>query len=242
MSKLSADSIQKLDTLIQTAMGAGIKKLVIESGKIRGIDEKQQIVIITTNNVPDFGGKQVGINRLESLAPRLQLVKSQGDVSIEATEASNGTDISLLDLSSGKVKAQFRCASVEAVKGVPKNIADTLVWEVKITSKNLPVIAQAVTAMGAEAITVASKDGKTVSIELIDANKDIFTTELSDDANWIGSGSPQSSFCQKYPAKIFVSLLKEALKGSDPLSLQLGEGGIFTFKVNGFDFYLLPQS
>jgi len=240
--KLTPDSFQKLDTLIQTALTAGIKKLVIEGGKIRGIDEKQQVVIITTNNVPDFGGKQVGINRLESLAPRLGLVKSQGDVTVETTDASNGTDISLLDLSSGKVKAQFRCASVENVKGVPKNIADTLVWEIKLTAKNLPVIAQAVVAMGAETVTLASKDGKVVSVELVDASKDIFTTELSDNATWIGDGNAQSSFCQKYPAKTFVALLKEALKTNDPLTLRIGQGGITSFQVNGYDFYMLPQS
>jgi hypothetical protein len=240
--KLSVDSISKLDLLIQTSLTAGIKKLVIEGGKIRGIDEKQSVVIITSDNVPDFDGKQIGINRLESLAARLNLVKSQGGIEIEATEASNKTDISILDLSAGKTKAQFRCASVEAVKGVPKNIADTLVWEIKIDSRTLPTITQAVTAMGAEAITIACKDGKSVSVELVDANKDIFTTDLTEAPIWIGTGTNPGSFCQKYPAKTFVTLIKEALKTSDPLSLKMGEGGIFSFKINGFDFFMLPTS
>jgi len=238
--KLTPDAVNQLDLLVQTSLTAGIKKLVIEPGKIRGIDEKQSIVLITTNNVPDFNGKQIGINRLDSLAARLNLVKAQGALDVEATVASTGSDISILDLSSGKTKAQFRCASVDAVKGVPKNVADTLVWEIKIDSKALPVISQAVTAMGAEAVTIASRDGKTVSIELVDANKDVFTTDLSDAPTWVGQGSAQTSFCQKYPAKTFVSLLKEALKTSDPLTLMMGEGGIFSFKVNGFDFFVLP--
>lgn|ERR1035437_7498736 len=240
--KLTADAVTKLDSLVQTALTAGIKKLVIESGKIRGIDEKQTVVILSTDNVPDFGGKQIGINRLDSLAARLSLVKNQGPVEINATEASNGLDISILDLSSGKVKAQFRCASVEAVKGVPKNVADTLVWEIVIDSKSLPIITQAIAAMGAESVTIASKDAKTVSVELVDANKDVFTTELPESPIWIGTGTPQSSFCQKYPAKTFVSLIKEALKVSDPVSIKLGEGGIVSLKINGLDFFILPQS
>jgi hypothetical protein len=240
--KLSTDSIKTLDSLVQTAMVAGIKKLVIEGGKIRGIDEKQQVVIITTANVPDFGGKQIGINRIDQLGQRLNLVKNQGTLDIVATEAANNTDISLLDLSSGKVKAQFRCASVEAVKGVPKNVADTLVWEIKVGAASLPIINQAVSAMGAEAVTIASKNGTTVSIELVDANRDVFSTELPDDALWIGEEAPSvnGSFCHKYPAKTLVSLLKEALKTCDPLPMQLGEGGIFSFKVNGLDFFILP--
>jgi len=240
--KLSQDSIAKLASLIQTSQTAGIKKLVIESGKIRGIDEKQSVVIISTDNVPDFGGKQIGINRIDNLADRLNLVKNQGTLEIEATEASNKQDISILELSSGKTKAQFRCASVEAVKGVPKNITDTLVWEIKIDAKTLPVIAQAITAMGAEAVTIASKDGKVVSIELVDTNKDIFTTDLTEAPVWIGTSVAQSSFCKKYPAKTFVSLLKEGLKSDPSLSLKLGEGGIFSFKVNGFDFFVLPMA
>ena len=238
--KLTPDSISKLDLLIQTALTAGIKKLVIESGKIRGIDEKQTVVIITADNVPDFNGKNIGINRLESLAARLNLVKSQGGLEVDATEAANGNDILILDLSAGKTKAQFRCATVETVKGVPKNIADTLVWEIKIDSKVLPIVSQAVTAMGAEVVTIACKDGKTVCIELVDANKDIFTTELSTEPTWVGTGTAPASFCQKYPAKTFVSLVKEALKTSDPLTMMMGEGGIFSFKVNGFDFFMLP--
>jgi hypothetical protein len=241
--RLNQDSIKKLDLLIQTSLTAGIKKLVIESGKIRGIDEKQSVVIVTTDNVPDFNGKQIGINRLESLAARLSLVKNQGDFDIEATESThNTTDIAILDLVAGKTKAQFRCASVESVKGVPKNIADTPSWEMQIDSKVLPIITQAINAMGAEAVTIASKDGKTVSVELVDGNKDIFTTSFAETLAWIGQGAAESSFCQKYPAKTFVSLLKEAIKGADPLTVQLGTGGGIFFKVNGFNFYVLPMS
>ena len=238
--KLTDDSISKFDLLIQTALTTGIKKLIIENDKIRGIDEKQTVVIITSDNVPDFEGKQIGINRLDSLAARLNLVKSQGNIQIEATEASNGTDISILDLSCGKTKAQFRCASVEAVKGVPKNIADTLVWDIKIDGKTLQTISKAVTAMGAETITIASKDGKSASFELVDSNKDVFTMDLPDAPEWIGQTTSPNSFCQKYPAKTFVSLVKEGLTTSDPLTMMMGEGGLFAFKVNGFTFFMLP--
>jgi hypothetical protein len=238
--KLTESSISKFDSLIQTSLVAGITKLVIEGNKIRGIDEKQQVVIITDSNVPDFNGKSIGINRLANLAARLSLIKHQGDLEITATESTRQTDIAILDLSVSKIKAQFRCASIDTIKGVPKQTSDTFIWEVKINSKNLPIITQAVAAMGSEAVTIASKDAKTVVIELIDTNKDVFTTEISENPIWIGNGSPKSSFCYKYPAKIFVSLLKEALKACDPLAMQLGEGGIITFKVNGFDFYILP--
>lgn len=239
--KLSAESIAQLDSLVQTAMTAGLKKLVIESGKVRGIDEKQSVVIISTTNVPDLQGKQVGINRIDQLSARINLVKSQGDLSIEATESQqNSDDISLLDLSVGKTKAQFRCASVEAVKGVPKNITDTLVWEIKVSGKVLPTITQGISAMGAEQLTIASRDGKSVSFECVDTNKDVFTTDAEDAPIWTGSGNPGTSFCQKYPAKTLLALIKEALKTEPQVVLRLGEGGILNLEVNKFNFYVIP--
>jgi len=240
--KLTAASLKSLDLLIQTALTAGIKKLIIEGDKIRGIDEKQSVVIITTDQVPDLDGKMAGINRVDQLAARINLVKSQGDLNIEATESPNGQDISLLDISAGKTKAQFRCASVEAVKGVPKNITDTLVWDLSVTSKILPVLTQGVSAMSADLIIMASRDGTSVSFECVDGNKDVFTAGVDGVVTWVGTGAPATSFCHKYPAKTFLSLLKEATKTTDPVQLKLGEGGILSLKVNGFCFYLIPAA
>lgn len=238
--KLTSDTIAQLDLLVQTAMIAGLKKLVVEPGKVRGIDEKQSVVIISTTNVPDLSGKQIGINRIDQLSARISLIKARGDLLIDASEAQNGVDISLLDLSAGKTKAQFRCASVEAVKGVPKNITDTLVWEIRVNSKALPAISQGVSAMGSEHITLASRDGTTVSFECQDTNKDIFTTDVDDAPKWIGTGAASSSFCQKYPAKTLLALIKEAAKHEDPVVLRLGEGGILNLVVNQFNFYVIP--
>ena len=239
--KLSTDTIAQLDQLVQTAMIAGLKKLVIEPGKVRGIDEKQSVVIINTTNVPDLSGKQIGINRIDQLSARINLVKSQGDLAIEATESQqNSADIALLDLSVGKTKAQFRCASVEAVKGVPKNITDTLVWEIKLGSKTLQTITQGVSAMGAEQLTLASRDGQTVSFECVDTNKDVFTTDAEEAPKWIGTGTAGTSFCQKYPAKTLLALIKEAVKTDPLVTLKLGEGGILNLEVNKFNFYVIP--
>jgi hypothetical protein len=239
--QLNKDTIAQLDQLVQTAMIAGLKKLVIEPGKVRGIDEKQSVVIISTTNVPDLNGKQIGINRIDQLSARINLVKSQGDLTIVTTESQQNTaDIALLDLSVGKTKAQFRCASVEAVKGVPKNITDTLVWEIKVSGKILPTIAQGIAAMGTDHLTIASRDGKTVSFECVDTNKDVFTTDAEDPPVWTGTGPAASSFCQKYPAKTLLALIKEALKIDPKIALRIGEGGILNLGVNNFNFYVIP--
>ena len=238
--KLTANSIAQLDSLVQNCLIAGIKKVIISDGTIRGVDDKQTTVIITDSNVPDLDGKALGVNRIDQLSARLALIKSQGDFTLEATVAANNSDISILDLSAGKAKAQFRCASIEAVKGVPKKINDVMAWEVKVNSKLLAVLTPAVGAMGAETVTLASRDGTSVSIECVDANKDVFTIDADEAPVFISAGTKATSFCQKYPAKTLVTLIKEALKSSDPVTLKIGEGGILSLKVNGFDFFLLP--
>jgi hypothetical protein len=241
--KLKADTIAALDTLIQTATMAGVDKLVITGGKIQGIDERKTVGLVTDKNVPDLDGKTLAINRIKQLLSRLNLAKAQGDVSIEATIASNGTDISALDLQAGKSKGQFRCASLEAVKGVPKGFSDPMVWEVKFSSKLIPLIAPAEASLSTDGITIASKDGQVVTCELVDANKDQVTFELDDPASWVGAkGQAGTSFCNKYPAKALLSLLREASKLQDPVTVTIGQGGLLIVNVNGFDFFTLPQA
>jgi len=240
--KLKTDTIAALDTLIQTAMLAGVDKLIINGGKIQGIDERKTVGLVTDKNVPDLDGKTIAINRIKQLLSRLNLAKAQGDVTIEATIAANGTDISVLELQAGKSKGQFRCASLEAVKGVPKGFSDPMVWEVRLTAKIIPLIAQAEASMTADGITLASKDGKVVTCELSDSNKDLMVFELDDTASWIGTSPAGVGFCNKYPSKALLALLREASKVQDPVVVTIGQGGLLIINVNGFDFFTLPQA
>jgi uncharacterized membrane protein YkoI len=241
--KLKADAIVALEVLVQTAVVTGVEKLVISGGKIQGIDERKTVGLVTDKGVPDLEGKTIAINRVKTLLSRISLAKAQGDMSIEATVAQNGTDISILELQGGKSKGQFRCASLEAVKGVPKGFQDPLAWEVNITTKLIPLIAQAEASMTTDGITLASKNGKTVTLDLVDSNKDVVDFELDGDAKWIGSGPQGSSFCNKYPSKALLSLLREASKTQpDAVKLSIGQGGLLIVTVNGLDFFALPQA
>jgi len=223
-------------------MVAGLTKLIIEKDKIRGIDAKQTVALVSTTNVPDLDGKQAGVTRLSELAARISLVKSQGDLSVDVVASTgNPNDVAVLELSAGKTRAQYRCAALDVVKAVPKNIADTLVWEIKVDSKLIQVLGQGVSAMGADYVTIASPDGNVVKAECVDATKDVFSTNFEDAPVWIGAGAKASSFVQTYPAKTLLALLKETNKTSNPVSMKLGEGGILSFKVNGFDLFVIPK-
>jgi hypothetical protein len=240
--KLSQDTIDLFEVLIQTSLTVGVERLVIADNKIGGIDNKRTVGIVSTKNVPDFDGKTIALNRLKQLVTRFNLAKAQGSISVEATISQSGSEVSILDIKGGKGKAQFRCAAIETVKGVPKGFADTPVWELSVDSKLIPLLAQADGSMTADGITIASKDGKNVTFELVDSNKDVVTFELEAEANWIGTGDAAASFCNKYTSKSLLVLLREAAKYTDPVKLQMGAGGLLLITLGKFEFFTLPHS
>lgn len=245
--KLNATSIGYLDTLLQTANIAGIDKMIIAGGQIRGIDEKQTTVIISKENVPDFGKLNVGMNRLGNLMSRLNLVKSTGDYQIEAVPSKNGVDVSHIQLTSSNTSVQYRCASVEAIKSVPKAINDKLQWLIEIPAKTVGLASMAISAMAADNLIVTAKKDGSIYFEAVsvDGNNDTFSTKFAEEATWIPEKEqpPSSkSFSYNYPVKTVLPLLKAGSNnGTTNVNVMIGEKGILTIIVNGYDFFVVPS-
>lgn len=240
--KLQAATISTLDLLLTTLNTIGIEKAIIEPGKIRALDEKKTVGTITDQSVPDLGGRTLGVNRIKALKDRITLAKAQGDVAITATYAASGTDISSLEISAGRSKSQFRCAASEAVK-VPKTFNDAPAYEVLLSMKQIPLIAQAAATMSADDITLASKNGTDMTIELIDGSKDVYTFEGEKPVTPIVAGTKATSFSFKYTAKALLALLRESSKTStDDVKLLIGAQGILLVDVAGYRFFTLPQA
>jgi hypothetical protein len=238
--KLSAQTIASVDNLLTTLNTIGIEKVIVEPGKIRAIDEKRTVGVVTDQQVPDLEGKTLAVSRIKALKDRLNLAKAQGNVGITAT-AGSGTDISMLELAAGRSKTQFRCSASDAVK-IPKAINDTPAYEVLISVKQIPLIAQADSAMATDGITIASKDGSVVSIELVDSTKDVYTFEVEKAASPV-NGQKAGSFVFKYTSKSLLSLLREAAKtAGDDVKLKIGSGGMLFVDVAGYNFFTLPQA
>lgn len=240
--KLSPGSVAELDQLLQTALIAGLKKIIVEPNKMRGVDEKQSVVLLTNRSI-DLDNHNLAITRIDQLAARINLVKSQGGLDIDASPSTttvNGVpDISQLSMSCGRTKAEYRCAAVETTKGVPKNSTDVMHWEIELTTTLLPTLISGVAAMSAEALMIASVDGKSYSFQCVDVHHDVFKTDV-DLAPIKLNAAASDTFSFKYPAKTVFSLAKEALKSSPTIKIQLGEKGMFSIKVNGLDFFVVP--
>lgn len=239
--KLSAPAIASLDNLLRVLNTVGIDKVIIEPNKIRAIDEMKTVGTITDQNVPDLDGKVLAVNRVKVLKDRFSLGKAQGDVVVNATVDPSGNGISMLEVAAGRSKSQFRCANADAVK-VPKTFNDAPAVEVLFSVKQVPLIAQADATMTTDGITVASKDGSAVTVELVDNNKDVYTFDIEKPAVTV-PGAKGGSFVYKYPSKALLSLLREACKSSaDDVKVLIGAQGILFVEVGGYRFFMLPQT
>jgi hypothetical protein len=241
--KLTTQTIDRLKNLLQVCAVANIDKLIIADGKIRGVEETFSIVLLADQDVPDFGTFKVGLNRLNVLRNRLALV--QNDLTINAAESKNGSDITHLEISGKNTKVQFRCAQADMMK-IPKALNDVPNWFVQIPIDTVKLIKQAVSAMELEDLILTAKPNGEIFFEGIDKNKDTFETKFADKAVWIPDNTPEPNtkvFCYTFPVKCLMSILWFASEGgTKDVPISIGAQGIMTVVVNGMDFYVIRKA
>jgi hypothetical protein len=237
--RLSKESVQHLKTLLQTVSIPKIDKIIIEDGKVRGIDPDQTVVIISSTNVPDFGGKSVGLNRLSTLASRLNLLDGD-ELTVEAVEADNS--ISGFNIATKGSKFQYKCARTDTIRA-PKTIHDNFIWSITIPVEAVKLTISACNTIDSEQIALCSKSNGEVYFEIIDSiTRDTFTTIIATEATWKGDEDERQTqaFVHYYAIKTLIPLLKQiASTGSS--ELVVGEGGVLQITVNGHTFSLLPR-
>ena len=243
MASVNQTDIEKLSFLLKLASTIGIERLVIGNDMIRGIDEGRTAGIVMST-VKDDGTKEIDLNsktvaitRVKMLLSRLNVIKTQGDLKIETEE--NGNDIVSLNLSGGKSKTTFRCATVDSVKGVPKSASDVMTWEIEIPSSFVSTLIQADASIASDGINFNSDNSKLI-ITMTDSNNDNINFEFdeNDPVKLIGSGT---NFSNKYPSKSIITLFKEAAKFNDVIKLKMGVGGLLMISIDSFEFFIVPM-
>lgn len=237
--RISADSIKNLDTLLETCSIAGVDNLIIEDGKARGVNDGKTVVIISSDNLPDFDGKKIGFNRLSVLQTRLKLVNRDSSANIDAKESASG-EIAQLDLAGAGVKVQYRCAATNTIKA-PKNINDTISWEFSISTETIGLVLSGAKSMGSKKLVLVTRDGQ-VSMECTDANSDVFTAVVAETLKWkrTDSDAPKGGFVHNYIVDELLPLLKAAA-ATGSASVMIGESGTLHLDVNGHRLTVIPQ-
>jgi hypothetical protein len=231
--KFTSHDCDMLKSIINTCHAAGIEAIIIEDGKLRCINEKHNAAIISTENLPALGKLKIGLSRLDILRKRLSIFGEL--VSIETTE--KGDEISVLTMSSGKSKSQFRCTTPSMIKA-PKAIDDAEVAAFNITKAEIETLNRAIGSMSVEVITlyVGKDQGR---IELRDKANDRFDLELEGIPTKL-SDAAELPMVLAYDVATLLPLLRSS--GADgETTVVVGKQGTLTFLVNSYLITVIPQ-
>jgi hypothetical protein len=240
MIKLSNESIKKIEELINICIPLHIDMVLIEDGKISGINDEKSCILLSQNGISDFQDNKICLSRLGILNARLNLLKNGKDFSIIAKE-NDKKEISQLELSNISSKIQFRCMSPNLMKA-PKGINDPANWLLQITKEELENITGAVRVMGAKKVIVNNRSNE-CTIECYDVNNDVFSLKLENRPIWINEQNDQTSniFVHYYDANIFIPLLKLSINNDNIIDIIIGELGTISTIAGEHTCTIIPQ-
>lgn len=240
--KLEKDVIDYITTAVNTAKLATIENLVIEEGRIRGMDENQTIVILQDENVPTLPFSSLGLLQVTLFANRLDIffnfLREAGElnekdtkrysIDVEVDEERNF--VRSIVMKAGRLKIGTRCSNPAHVKA-PRVIHDAIANKFQIKKSMVNALSCSTNAMGNvdEVKFHSTNDGIAFTVE--DQNSEPYTYTFEDNENI-------TQFSHKYPLKLLLSLLKQNIDGE----FGLGEKGMFNTIVNGFNIYVLPKA
>jgi hypothetical protein len=230
---LKRDDVTKLGLVLHVANIAGFESLILEEGRVRALNESKTCALVASEGGPVLSQK-MGLSRLSALRSRLGLFS--GDLQIEARE-SNRSEISMLEISSGRSKAQFRCTST-ALINAPQTINDEPGTILTASKQEIKLILDAVRAMGSKLICIKVSEDGHVRFEVSDSTNDIFTAELDAEAEFINTSD---SITCNYSTDVICPVLRASCEDSDSVDLVIGQKGTLSLNLLGFPLTLLPQ-
>jgi hypothetical protein len=233
--KLTSSDISGLSGILNVCALGGIDTVVVDAGYVRGCNASKTFVIISQHNVPKLP-QPIGLSRLPALKQRLELFSDPATI-IDAKESDRG-EISSLEISMGRNKAQFRCSSTALIKA-PKVINDLESIKIFVNKDEMKIVLNAIKVMGAKKVQLVIKKDKTVSFSLSDDTNDAFVSEISTKAEHLGDNS--DSVIHYYRAEIFAPIIRAGSEGLDTFVFTVGELGSLRLTVNGHTVTIMPS-
>ena len=111
--KLTHTDIEELKTILAACKVIGVDGVVIHQGMARGAKVSLDAAILSTHTMSMSEDTRMGIGRCAELEKRLSIFSGPIDIEGKTNDAG---DVSMLTLSSGKTKVQFRCTSAALMK------------------------------------------------------------------------------------------------------------------------------
>ena len=235
--KLTSPDIANLITLLNTATLCGIDTVVIADGKARGVSPAKTSVLLSTENLPKMN--DVCIGRVKELQSRLSLFASNKDTVVQTKESDRG-DIVSLEITAGRNKAQYRCASVALMgEKIPKNVPDAYapMYSILLLKDEAKMLLDSVRVMNSKKIALIIKPDGTVNFDTMDDSNDHFTVAVENPATSLQDHD--ETIVNYFAVEIFSPVLRE-LMNSDAIEFSVGMKTL-SATINGHKIILVPQ-
>ena len=226
--------IAELKSILAACKLVGVEGVVIHEGLARGAPPSLNAAILSEADLSFSKDLRIGIGRVSELEKRLNIFSGPVDIEGKTNDAG---DVSMLTLSSGKTKVQFRCTNANLMT-YPKVNEDQPVVLITFTKAEVQQANKAVKTLAATDIVIQVSRAGVVKLECSDSANDRFDIELANEAEFIEDAD---SIVQTYLASILVDVLDAACKTSEEVTVRLGEAGSLTAEALGHTLLVLPQ-
>ena len=232
--KLTHTDIDALKSILAVCKVIGVEGVVLNEGMARGAKPSLDAAILTDSKLSIAPEIRMGIGRVSELEKRISIFP--GPVEIEG-KINDAGDVSMLTLSSGKTKVQFRCTNANLMK-YPKSNEDQPVATITFSKIEVQQAQKAAKTLASENIVLQISRTGVAKLECSDSSNDRFEIELAQEVEFIEDAE---GIVQTYLASMFVDVLDAACKDSEEVTIVLGEAGSITAKVKTHDLLVMPQ-
>ena len=237
--KLAKPVLDYIEKIVGVAKLAGIDTIILEEGRVRGVDDDKTVFILQKENVPDLPFGAIGMTRINVWSSRYDIAKASASYSVEATIDDEDKDspsfVRSLTLKGKGVKIDYRCANPKTLKS-PREIPDPITHRIKMTNDAVNMMTKGQSAMAAEEVSFfGSKTG--VCLEMKDNNSDALNYEFSDTVG-LENGHTVVDFHHRYPLKTITALFKQNPDGHFLITTK----GMMFITVNDITVVVFPRS
>jgi len=129
--KIDNDTLTYIRNVVETGQMVGIDEVIIETGKVRAINDEKSVVLFQEENVPEMQFN-VGLNRINVFLSRLEVARTQENFAVNVLTDDNDEFARSFTMTGKGFKVDYRCANPKTIRA-PKAIADELVREIQLT-------------------------------------------------------------------------------------------------------------
>lgn len=230
--KIEKEILNLILLATETAKLLSIEDIIIDKNGIRALHPDRTSLILFKQELP-LPFESIGINRLNILQQRLNVIKDFNDINIDA-QVDGENNVKILKFSNKNLSVSYRCANSKTISA-PKNVNENFFREVSFTKDAFEMLSKANSAMKSEFFSLISNENG-VSFELVDSNNDVFSYVFSTKID-IMDKEFSETFVYKYDIKEFLPILKH----NPNTKVQIGEKGILKLLVNGLDVLIVPK-